>query len=94
MRSRIIVGVVVLTALVGAGTLAARGNSYVGLDKQWTVTNFPDPVLTSRSTLPVTFKVRVNEPVASAANADWAAHKTTVTARMWMIRVLCRMTFS
>jgi hypothetical protein len=45
MRSRIIVGVVVLTALVGAVTLAARGNSYVGLDKQWTVTNFPDPVL-------------------------------------------------
>jgi len=44
MRSRIIVGVVVLTALIGAGTLAARGIPNVGADKQWTLTNFQDPV--------------------------------------------------
>ena len=44
MRSRIIVGVFLLIALVGAGTLAARGNSYVGSDKQWAIVNFPDPV--------------------------------------------------
>ena len=44
MRSRIVVGVFLLIALVGAGTLAARGNSYVGSDKQWTIVNFPDPV--------------------------------------------------
>ena len=45
MRSRIIVGVVVLTAVVGAGTLAARGTIDVGRNKQWAVTNFADPVL-------------------------------------------------
>ena len=44
MRSRIVVGVFLLIALVGAGTLAARGNSYVGSDKQWTIVNLPDPV--------------------------------------------------
>lgn len=44
MRSRIVVGVFLLIALVGAGTLAARGNSYVGSDKQWTIVNFQDPV--------------------------------------------------
>ena len=44
MRSRIVVGVFLLIALVGAGTLGARGNSYVGSDKQWTIVNFPDPV--------------------------------------------------
>ena|SRR5438093_7081402 len=45
MRLRIIVGIVGLMALAGAGTLAARANSNVGGDKQWTVTNFRDPVL-------------------------------------------------
>ena len=44
MRSPIVVGVFLLIALVGAGTLAARGNSYVGSDKQWTIVNLPDPV--------------------------------------------------
>jgi hypothetical protein len=34
-----------LVALVGAGTVAARGNSYVSAAKQWTTVNFPDPVL-------------------------------------------------
>lgn len=45
MRSRIVVGVFLLAAVIGGGTLAARGHSDVGSDKQWTVTNFPDPVL-------------------------------------------------
>jgi hypothetical protein len=31
-------------ALVGAGTLAARGIPNVGADKQWALTNFQDPV--------------------------------------------------
>jgi hypothetical protein len=44
MRSRIIVGFVVLAALAGAGTLVALPNN-VGIDKQWAATNFPDPVL-------------------------------------------------
>ncbi|MBI3492406.1 MAG: hypothetical protein HY047_11595 [Acidobacteria bacterium] len=45
MRSRMIVGVFLLIALVGAGSLAARGDNYVGSDKQWTIVNFPDPVV-------------------------------------------------
>ena len=45
MRSRIIVGVFALIGLVSAGTLAARGSSYVGSDQQWTLANFPEPVL-------------------------------------------------
>jgi hypothetical protein len=44
MRTRIFVGVIVLTAIVGAGTLAAGALKNVGPDKQWTVTNFPDPI--------------------------------------------------
>ena len=44
MRSRTSVGVFLLFALVGAGTLGASGNSYVGSDKQWTIANFTDPV--------------------------------------------------
>ncbi len=43
MRTRILVGVIALTAAVGTVTLAARG--HVGMDKQWSITNFPDPVL-------------------------------------------------
>lgn len=45
MRLRVVVGVFLLMALVGAGSMAARGSSYVGLDKQWTIVNFPNPVL-------------------------------------------------
>src|SRR5262245_47861255 len=45
MRSRILVGVIVLTALVGAGTLAAGSRDNVTTDKQWTVTNVRDPIL-------------------------------------------------
>jgi hypothetical protein len=44
MRSRTLVGVFLLITLVGAGSVAARGHSYVGSDKQWSVVNFPDPV--------------------------------------------------
>ena len=45
MRTRIIAGALLLTAVAGAATLAARGNSFVGPDKQWTIVNFTDPVL-------------------------------------------------
>jgi hypothetical protein len=45
MRTRILVGLVLLTALVGAGTVGARGTSYVSHDKQWSIVNFVDPVL-------------------------------------------------
>ena len=45
MRTRIIVGLALLF-VVGVGTLGARPT--VGVDKQWTVTNFPDPVLVKR----------------------------------------------
>jgi hypothetical protein len=44
MRTRIVVGVIVLTAVVGAGTLAAGALDNVTADKQWTVTNFRDPI--------------------------------------------------
>jgi hypothetical protein len=45
MRLRMLVGVFLLVAVAGAGTLVARGNSYVSSDKQWTIINIPSPVL-------------------------------------------------
>ena len=45
MRSRIIVAVVALTAVVGVGTLAARGNSELTAKKQWAITHLMNPVL-------------------------------------------------
>jgi hypothetical protein len=45
MTSRTIVGALVVAAFLGAATLSARGDSYVGTDKQWTIANFVDPVL-------------------------------------------------
>ena len=45
MKSGIRVGVLLLVSLIGAGTLAARGDNYVGASKQWTIVNFVDPVL-------------------------------------------------
>jgi hypothetical protein len=45
MRTRILVGLVLLVALVGAGRVGARGTSYVSQDKQWSIVNFVDPVL-------------------------------------------------
>jgi len=44
MRSRIL-GAALLLIIVGAGTLGARGDNYVGAQKQWTIVNFVDPVL-------------------------------------------------
>ena len=46
MRTRITVGAAVIMTMVGVGTLAARAT--VGVDKQWTITNFRDPVLVKR----------------------------------------------
>jgi len=45
MRLSIRVGVLLVVALIGAGTLAARGDSYAGGATQWTVVNFRDPVV-------------------------------------------------
>jgi hypothetical protein len=45
MTARTIVGALVVTVMMGAGTLSARGDSYVGTDKQWTIANFADPVI-------------------------------------------------
>ena len=45
MRSRILVGTFLLVAFIGAGTLAARGNSFVNSDTQWSIVNFAEPVL-------------------------------------------------
>src|SRR6516225_10924397 len=45
VRSRILVGVLLLVAIVGAATVGARGNSYVGADKQWSIVNFVEPVM-------------------------------------------------
>lgn len=43
MRTRIIVGVTLLAALLGVGTFASRAGE-VGGSRQWAVTNFPDAV--------------------------------------------------
>jgi len=45
MRLRITAGIVILMAIICAGTVAARVNNNVGTDKQWTVTNFPNAIL-------------------------------------------------
>jgi hypothetical protein len=45
MRLRILTGVFLLVALAGASAVAARGTSFVGPDKQWTIANFQDAVL-------------------------------------------------
>lgn len=45
MRLVLRVGVLLAVAMIGASTLTARGDSYVGSAKQWTVVNFVDPVL-------------------------------------------------
>lgn len=43
MRTRIIVGVAVLVALLGVGTFASRAGDVAG-SRQWTIVNFTDPV--------------------------------------------------
>ena len=49
MRTRTIVGIVGVMALVGAATLAARGTDEVRADKQWSIVNFADPVWVART---------------------------------------------
>jgi hypothetical protein len=44
MKTRIIVGVVVLIGVLGVGTYASRAGDVAGRH-QWTIVNFPDPVL-------------------------------------------------
>jgi len=44
MRTRIIVAVAVVVALLGVGTFASRAGDVTG-SRQWTIVNFPDPVL-------------------------------------------------
>jgi hypothetical protein len=43
MRTRIIVGVAALIAVLGVGALASRAGD-VTTSRQWTIVNFPDPV--------------------------------------------------
>jgi len=43
MKTRIIVGVVVLISVLGVGTYASRAGEVAG-SRQWTVVNFVDPV--------------------------------------------------
>ena len=45
MKASIRIGVLLVVALVAAGTLSASGNNYVGAKKQWTIVNFADPIL-------------------------------------------------
>ena len=44
MKSRIIVGVVIVVGLLGAGTFASHGGSEVSPARQWTIVNFVNPV--------------------------------------------------
>jgi hypothetical protein len=44
MRTRIIVGVAVVVALLGVGTFTSRAGDVAGA-RQWTLVNFTDPVL-------------------------------------------------
>jgi len=39
------IGAVLVVTLMAAGTLTARGDSFVGSAKQWTIVNFQDAVL-------------------------------------------------
>src|SRR5262245_15219187 len=68
MRTRIIVGLALLL-IVGVGTLGARPT--VGLDKQWTVTNFPDPILVKR--------VLISGPVAVVHDSEKMARGEACT---------------
>ena len=44
MKSRIIVGALIVVGLLGVGTFASRGGTDVSGPRQWTMANFPDPV--------------------------------------------------
>jgi len=45
MRSRTLIGAFIMFALVAGVTLVAKDSTFVGMNKQWTVTNFANPVL-------------------------------------------------
>jgi len=45
MRARPLIGGVIIFAILVGVSLAAKGSTFVGANKQWTVTNFADPVL-------------------------------------------------
>jgi hypothetical protein len=47
MRFRILVGAFLLVGIVATGSLAAKGSTFINASKQWTVTNFQDPVIVS-----------------------------------------------
>ena len=44
MRSRILVGVILIAVSLGVGIAASRAGDTAG-SRQWTIVNFPDPVL-------------------------------------------------
>jgi len=44
MKSRIIVGALIVVGLLGAGTFASGGGVNVSGPRQWTIVNFMDPV--------------------------------------------------
>ena len=44
MKSRIIVGALIVVGLLGVGTFASRGGTDVSKPRQWTMVNFLDPV--------------------------------------------------
>ena len=44
MKTRIIVGALIVVGLLGVGTFASRGGAEVSGSRQWTLVNFIDPV--------------------------------------------------
>ena len=44
MKSRIIIGALLVVGVLGAGTFASRGGSSMSGPRQWAIVNFPDPV--------------------------------------------------
>ena len=44
MKTRIIVGALIVVGLLGVGTVASRGGVEVSGSRQWTLVNFIDPV--------------------------------------------------
>ncbi|HMF97764.1 MAG TPA: hypothetical protein VKE96_25870 [Vicinamibacterales bacterium] len=44
MRSRILIGIVVVIATLGIGALTSRAGDHAGA-RQWSIVNFPDPIL-------------------------------------------------
>jgi hypothetical protein len=44
MKSRIIIGALLIVGVLGAGTFASRGDARVSGPRQWTIVNFINPV--------------------------------------------------